>query len=371
MFTHIVRHYASGVKSDRIRADHLIRTEANSFVLKDLMEILCSQKYSIHEKMAAALAIGYHKKSNNAELEVLFKSLQMAKGEPNTYAYRILSGIRHLLSRGLQFHDMSKYYGLIDHYRSAGGKDTKTVANAIYELMHTSEKKSDSVSFISTVEGENFEELVYEGRNLLNENNQSSAHNAFHTWVEKVSKWLNEILPKSGLSAEWSSLGTSKLVVGGRHYSEDIIWREFHDMIQARLAWLAKLEKSYKKSYFNTNTLDDPIQRLCNRFHLILKKLGSRYNQRPTIDIKDEYDVQYFMHALLTLYFDDIRTEEWTPSYAGGSARMDFFIKENEIVIEVKKTHKGFGAKEVSDQLLIDIERYQSHQGCKKLICFV
>ncbi len=69
--------------------------------------------------------------------------------------------------------------------------------------------------------------------------------------------------------------------------------------------------------------------------------------------------------------FDDIRPEEWTPSYAGGSARMDFLLKNEKLVIEVKKTRKGLNAKEVGDQLIIDIRRYQAHPDCQSLVCFV
>ena len=87
--------------------------------------------------------------------------------------------------------------------------------------------------------------------------------------------------------------------------------------------------------------------------------------------IEDEYDVQDLLHALLRLYFDDVRPEEWTPSYAGKSARMDFLLKEEKIVIEVKKTRKGLGDKELGDQLIIDVERYKIHPDCKKLICFI
>lgn len=39
--------------------------------------------------------------------------------------------------------------------------------------------------------------------------------------------------------------------------------------------------------------------------------------------------------------------------------------------IEVKKTRKGLTGKEVGDELIIDIARYQSHPSCKMLICFV
>ena len=65
-----------------------------------------------------------------------------------------------------------------------------------------------------------------------------------------------------------------------------------------------------------------------------------------TLDVEDEYDVQDLLHALLRLYFKDIRPEEWTPGYAGTSSSMDFLLHPEEIVIEVKKTRKGLRANE-------------------------
>ena len=50
---------------------------------------------------------------------------------------------------------------------------------------------------------------------------------------------------------------------------------------------------------------------------------------------------------------------------------MDFLLKKEGIVVEVKKTRKRLGQREVGDQLFIDIKRYQSHQDCKILVCFV
>lgn len=110
---------------------------------------------------------------------------------------------------------------------------------------------------------------------------------------------------------------------------------------------------------------------LCSRFHLVAKQLRARHDNRETLRVEDEYDVQDLFHGLLVVFFNDIRPEEWTPSYAGGSSRMDFLLKQDEAVIEIKKTRKGLGAKEVGDQLLIDIQRYQAHPSCKMLICFV
>ena len=113
------------------------------------------------------------------------------------------------------------------------------------------------------------------------------------------------------------------------------------------------------------------IERICNRFHLVARQLRSRHDNRDTINVEDEYDVQDLFHALLTLEFDDIRPEEWTPSYAGSASRTDFLLKQEQIVVEIKKTRKDLGAKQVGEQLIIDIKRYKSHPDCKALICFV
>ena len=113
------------------------------------------------------------------------------------------------------------------------------------------------------------------------------------------------------------------------------------------------------------------VESICNRFHLVARQMLSRHSNRETLIINDEYDTQDLLHALLHIYFDDIRQEEWTPSYAGGSSRVDFLLKDQKIIIEVKKTRKTLNAKQLGDELLIDIQRYQSHPDCKTLICFV
>lgn len=113
------------------------------------------------------------------------------------------------------------------------------------------------------------------------------------------------------------------------------------------------------------------VQVICNHFHQAVRQIRDRYNNRSTIDIDDEYDVQDLLHVFLRLHFNDVRAEEWTPSYAGSASRMDFLLKKEKIVVEVKKTRKNLGAKEVGEQLMIDIERYTAHPDCETLICFV
>lgn len=121
----------------------------------------------------------------------------------------------------------------------------------------------------------------------------------------------------------------------------------------------------------STIDVDAELRRIFSRFHRVARQLRSRHNSRNTIEVNDEYDVQDLLHALLRLYFDDVRPEEWTPSYAGKSARMDFLLKNERTVIEVKKTRQGLADKELGDQLIVDVDRYKIHPDCEKLICFV
>jgi hypothetical protein len=88
-------------------------------------------------------------------------------------------------------------------------------------------------------------------------------------------------------------------------------------------------------------------------------------------DVNDEYDLQDLCRAMLALHFDDIRREEWTPSYAGSSSRMDFLLPEVEAVLETKMTRKGLGAKKLGEELIIDIARYEKHPLCRTLYCLV
>jgi hypothetical protein len=113
------------------------------------------------------------------------------------------------------------------------------------------------------------------------------------------------------------------------------------------------------------------VDRICNRISLVIRQLRVRHGDRQAHDVEDEYDLQDLLHALLHLFFDDVRPEEYTPSYAGKAARMDFLLKEESIVIEAKMTRKGLGAKEVGEQLMIDIGRYKAHPSCKTLYCLV
>ncbi len=120
----------------------------------------------------------------------------------------------------------------------------------------------------------------------------------------------------------------------------------------------------------STNALG-AVLNLCTRFHLVAKQLEFRHEDRSSITIEDEYDVQDLLYALLRLHFLDVRPEEVAPSFAGRSARMDFLLKNEKIVVETKMTRTNLRDKEIGDELLQDVVRYKNHPDCSLLVCLI
>ena len=121
----------------------------------------------------------------------------------------------------------------------------------------------------------------------------------------------------------------------------------------------------------NRRDAESLVTTLCQRFHQFAHQLLDRHNNRETVRIGDEYDVQDLMHALLRFHFDDVRAEEVTPSVGGKSGRMDFLLKRERLVVETKMTRKSLGQREVGDELIVDMRRYRSHPDYRTLICLV
>lgn len=115
----------------------------------------------------------------------------------------------------------------------------------------------------------------------------------------------------------------------------------------------------------------DLLKIICQNFHVFATEIQHRQRKRPPILIQDEWDVQDFLRAILRSQFDDVRAEEWTPSYLERATRMDFLLPELKLSIEAKMTNQQLGAKEIGDQLIIDIAHYERHPDVKKLLCFI
>jgi len=93
--------------------------------------------------------------------------------------------------------------------------------------------------------------------------------------------------------------------------------RDLADSIGDELSKLSWLESKKKKK--PETPKKESIYNLVNRFHIVSTQLKRRYNSRDTLNINDEYDVQDLFHALLKIYFNDVRPEEYSPSRGGAS----------------------------------------------------
>jgi hypothetical protein len=108
-----------------------------------------------------------------------------------------------------------------------------------------------------------------------------------------------------------------------------------------------------------------------NNFSLFYQQIQKRHNNRPTIEITDEYDVQDIIHSILRLFFSDIRKEAYNPQYLGKSTRIDFILNEENIGIEIKYADGINPERRIGDELLVDINHYKEDCNCKKLYCFI
>ncbi|MCD6501169.1 hypothetical protein J7L01_01075 [bacterium] len=113
------------------------------------------------------------------------------------------------------------------------------------------------------------------------------------------------------------------------------------------------------------------LEIICNGFHRAANGLLKRRKGKAPFKIDDEYDVQDLIEGQLKTSFEDVRPEEWTPSYAGSSSRIDYILPLDSIAFEIKKTRPTLKDKEIGEELLIDIAKYKKHPDCNKLVCFV
>lgn len=113
------------------------------------------------------------------------------------------------------------------------------------------------------------------------------------------------------------------------------------------------------------------VLRVGERFRDVQIALRKRHAARAPLSFDDEYDDQYLMRALLAVFFDDIRPEDYAPEYAGGRSRVDFLIPDHGLAIELKHTRDGLSDKSLGEQLMTDRERYRGAWKARHLIALV
>lgn len=113
------------------------------------------------------------------------------------------------------------------------------------------------------------------------------------------------------------------------------------------------------------------LRKVCSRFHSAARQLRLRKEYRETLEIEDERDVHDLLCALLRVQFDEIGTDEWPPSRAGGDVRPVLLLDRNRIAVTVTKTRSGVAAREITDQLRKDASYSAAQTECTTLFCFV
>lgn len=115
----------------------------------------------------------------------------------------------------------------------------------------------------------------------------------------------------------------------------------------------------------------ETLKAVLSRFHLFVTEL-SRSGQLPKAFAPTEDNgMQVLTYAILRLHFDDVRREEYVPSYAGANSRCDFLLKQERLVLELKRTRPNRSTSQLGQELLVDRQRYASHPDCDHLLCFI
>ncbi len=107
------------------------------------------------------------------------------------------------------------------------------------------------------------------------------------------------------------------------------------------------------------------LENLLRRLPLAVRQLRTRHDVRPPFRIVDVYDLEDLLRSLLPLYFEDVRPECRTPSYAAGT-RTDFLLAPERIALTMK-----WAGPCVVDQVVEDTAYYRNERGCRTLVVFI
>lgn len=229
-------------------------------------------------------------------------------------------------------------------------------------------------------------ERIKEGRRASKESYEASskpAERRYAKWDSRNYRFLLELFGTDEIAIEYKAV--AKFVLTGTYRSPGRA-EQHQNRIERKVKWFKELARRIDNHFHETGeAVPNPtfsetlaalekVDLLCSRFHAVVDQLQQckRPNkQGPSFSVSNEYDVQEVLHALLWIFFTDVRREDPVPQRAGASSRTDFVLKKEEIIIEVKKTRRNLRDNQVGKELIVDIERYKARKDCKLAYCFV
>jgi len=143
----------------------------------------------------------------------------------------------------------------------------------------------------------------------------------------------------------------------------------FHSSILEQRQLLILAKQALTESASNLEV--ELAERIGRGLPQMIDALQRRHANRPPFEVNDEYDLQDLLEGVLRAVFGDVRPEDPSPSRAGGSSRVDFLLKEPQIIVEMKMTRPQLRDREIGDELIEDIERYRSHPDCGAIVAIV
>lgn len=105
---------------------------------------------------------------------------------------------------------------------------------------------------------------------------------------------------------------------------------------------LAELEQTKRLAMPESKGLKGDLElilTLCRRLPQAQRCLSNRRFNKPAFVMKDEYDAQDLLHALLKAYFKYSVQEQPLGKVAGAASRADLAIEELETLVELKYAH--------------------------------
>ncbi len=269
----------------------------------------------------------------------------------------------------------SPFYQKLDY--SFNLKNPKAEKEYALKLLESAKEYYQKIQSLGTDKCETLQDIFLELDHLSKTTNEDFENEFWDNYIKYVEDY-NSLLDRIQRTGFFRELPPISLVPDGQkahmHYG-------FSSAEQAKLREVANSSKLLVTKVKNMlpkkesiQTKDKPlnrIERLCTRFHIVACQIKKRHNDRPTIKVSDEYDVQDLFHALLRIDFDDVRPEIWTPEYAGGASRIDFVLPTENIVIETKMMRDSLTKKKLGEDLLVDIAKYKQFPNCKTLVCFI
>jgi len=121
---------------------------------------------------------------------------------------------------------------------------------------------------------------------------------------------------------------------------------------------------------------DTPISILHHifiRFPSLVRQLSQRYDQRSSLEISDEHDLQDFLQVLLVVFFDQVDPIENKAMHNFGGLKSDILLEKEKIVLVCKMTNSLLKNAKLLEHLKSDIGTYTKRTDCdcQTLVYFI